>query len=115
MQLEATLRECIETTELRAFLVSHEKQAEFFQKGKEVKAKRLSLNSNRSDIIKETAERIYQIRCRIVHTKVSAEDEDDSPLLPYTEEERFLYFDIRLIKFIAFKVITSSGAALKVL
>jgi hypothetical protein len=111
--LEATLRECILVDELKEFFASNREQVEFFLRGRQIKARKLSLNSESADLIKEVGERVYQIRCRIVHTKVSEREEENAPLLPYTDEEECLYFDIGLIKFLAYKVITASGTTFR--
>jgi len=62
-------------------------------------------------LLTETAHRLYEIRCRIVHTKDQA-DRDLQPLLPYSKETLDLYADISLIEFIANAVLVASSTAL---
>jgi hypothetical protein len=33
----------------------------------------------------------------IVHAKSNEEEDEDAPLLPYTEEQQYLYFDLGLL------------------
>lgn len=44
------------------------------------------------------SQRIYEIRCRIVHTKAGEHDVD--LLLPFSAEARILAFDLELLEFI---------------
>lgn len=111
-QLNATLRECIPEPDLRAYLSEIKERGEFFSKSKLVKVHKIPLDAPSADIVKDVAERVYELRCRIVHTKVSHRGEESEPLLPYTTEEHNLHFDIALMKFLAFRVISYSGSAL---
>lgn len=117
-QLLSTLSECIEPIEIREFLEQNNQRKEFFsfkpQEGKSVQAKRISevkLTSTLSDseIILALRDRIYNIRCKIVHSKSSETDEIVEIILPFSKEAELLNKDIELIKFISQKVITSSA------
>ena len=111
-QLNATLRECISEADLRTYLSKNQKRRKFFSGSKLLKVHRIPLDAPSADIVKDVAERVYVLRCRIVHTKVSHRGEESEPLLPYTTEEHNLQFDIALMKFLAFRVISYSGNAL---
>ena len=113
-QLFETLKECVSEKEIKEYLMIDSDRKEFFSRDKNLKVHRIPLDAPSIDVYKELAERIYEIRCRIVHTKLSDEGKDVSPLLPYTKEERYLRNDIELIKLIACKVICSSGSQLSV-
>jgi hypothetical protein len=58
------------------------------------------------DFPKDVATRIYEIRCRIVHTKSGY---DEEPLLPFDPEIRYLRFDVDLIQFLARKVLIDAS------
>ena len=58
----------------------------------------------------EVSERIYEIRCRIVHSKASEGDFD--VLLPYSSGIKKLNFDLELIEFISRKVLIASSRPL---
>lgn len=51
------------------------------------------------------AERIYDIRCRIVHTKDPSAATIPPPILPGSREARDLRTDIRLVRFVAERVL----------
>ncbi|KOR87600.1 hypothetical protein [Paenibacillus solani] len=117
-QLMSTLNECIELIELREFLDSNTRREEFFsyklQDGKKPQAKRLTdikLSSSMPDneLINALRDRIYNIRCKIVHSKSNESEEDIEIILPFSKEADLLVYDIELIKFIAQKVIISSS------
>lgn len=111
-QLRATLKECVNEAELIDFIKSVNGAKDVLSSKKPIKAHRVNLESPSVDIIQEISRRIYEIRCRIVHTKVSDADMSDAPLLPYTTEERNLGVDIRIIKFLSVKVISHSASSL---
>ncbi|GAB3474612.1 hypothetical protein [Amycolatopsis cihanbeyliensis] len=53
----------------------------------------------------DLSERIYDIRCRIVHVKESDGGKNSDPLLPYGQEARDLGADIAVIRFLAERVL----------
>ncbi len=111
-QLEAVLRRCVSADELRDFYTSDEARVEFYDTGfKSIASQKIPLKNEASDLLTETAHRLYEIRCRIVHTKDQA-DRDLQPLLPYSKETLDLYADISLIEFIANAVLVASSTAL---
>lgn len=59
----------------------------------------------------EVADRMYEIRCRIVHTKGS--EGEMELLLPFSTEAKRLGYDIELIEFIARKVIVAASRPLR--
>jgi hypothetical protein len=111
-QLKATIKECVGAEDLRDFMKSLDGRGVFSSK-KITKHRIVNFNSSSIDIVSEVCDRIYEIRCRIVHTKVSDNDSDSAPLLPYTTEESNLTADISLVKFLALKVISHGGANMK--
>jgi len=111
-QLEAVIRRCVSADELRDFYTSYEARVEFYDAGfKSIASQKIPLKNEASDLLTETAHRLYEIRCRIVHTKDQA-DRDLQPLLPYSKETLDLYADISLIEFIANAVLVASSTAL---
>jgi hypothetical protein len=65
-----------------------------------------------SDFIAEVSERIYEIRCRIVHTK--SNEGNFEVLLPYSNEVKELNFDLELIEFLSRKILIASSRPLKI-
>lgn len=58
------------------------------------------------------ADLIYDIRCKIVHTKGENYEGEVELLLPFSKEAELLFFDIQLIKYVARKVLIAAGAQL---
>jgi hypothetical protein len=58
-------------------------------------------------LTRQIAERIYDLRCRIVHSKESHTDAE--PLHPFGPEAKRLRHDMNLIRFVAHHVLASSS------
>ncbi|HGF5079348.1 TPA: hypothetical protein ACVOZB_004407 [Vibrio diabolicus] len=108
-QLEATIRECVEPSVLRDWLVSDSKREEFFRSKNAAKLSRFKINSNveDDDLLSQMWQRFYNIRCRIVHTKGAEGDLD--VLHPQSKEIHYLDHDIELAKFLAHRVLIASS------
>jgi hypothetical protein len=61
---------------------------------------------------RSVAERIHEIRCRIVHA--NAEFVADSPLLPTDPEAQYLGHDIDLVRYLAGKALQKSRRLLRI-
>jgi hypothetical protein len=113
-QLKATLRGCLDAGELREF-IGHDDRVAFFDK----KIKGLTdivLKPQLADdeLLNKTAERIYEIRCRIVHTKDSGSGEEVGLLLPFSREADQLSRDIELLHEAARRVLVATSRPLAV-
>jgi len=112
-QLEAVLRGCLDAEELRDFYTAEDARREFYESDfKDIALEKIPIRNKSSDLLTETAHRLYEIRCRIVHTK-NLSDRDLPPLLPYSKEASKLFFDIDLIEYIATSLLVVSNAAIK--
>lgn len=111
-QLYATLDECVDSSELIDFF-SPKKTHEFFlKKNKEITEVIIPLNDKKANIIKSVASRVYDIRCRIVHTKDLSGS--TKPLLPNSPAAENLNDDINLLEFLAKKVIIAASMPLTI-
>ncbi len=113
-QLKATLSACTDNQELLNFLKADEERFNFYadNKGKGIATQKISVKNETSDFVTGVSERVYEIRCRIVHSKASEGDFD--VLLPYSNEAKKLNFDIELIEFISRKVLITSSRPIKI-
>lgn len=113
-QIKATLQHCVDTKELSAFLQENTDKKDFFdvqKKSKSLVKNKISFNKSEEEILIDVASRIYDLRCRIVHTK----DENDSELLlPFSTDLAYMKHDIDLIEFIARKVLIASSRLLEI-
>ena len=104
-QIKATIQQCVDANELKNFLMESEKMKDFFdiqKKSKSLVKQKISFNKSEQEILIDVSNRIYDLRCRIVHTK----DENDSELLlPFSSELAHLKYDIDLIEYIARRVL----------
>jgi hypothetical protein len=108
--LRDTIRECVSEDDV-VLELSSEPLKEYFKKEyKLVSQLKVSQENKEVDIRDQLAERIYDIRCRIVHTK---EDDKRGRIMPFTKEEVLLRrFDLPLIETIADKVLIANSRKL---
>lgn len=112
--LLATVKECVTELELRTFFQDDQARFEFYRsKAQSISGEKISVDREKADIVSETANRIYDIRCKIVHTKTSG-DAGSELLLPFSKEAQQLGFDIELVQFVARKVLIVSSNPLSI-
>lgn len=112
-QLKSTLASCITKDEIRE-VIENDDMVEFYKdkKSKSLSHKNLNIGNQTADLVNECAERIYEIRCRVVHTKAS--DKNYELLLPSSPELKYLVHDITILEMIAKKVMVSTSRLLKI-
>jgi hypothetical protein len=111
-QLRATLQECFDSDQLRAFLTANEERKEFFSRRKSLTENVMPLKDINADIRNSVAERIYDIRCKIVHTKSTERSGESKLLLPFSKEAELLNFDIELVQHVARQVLIAASIPL---
>lgn len=110
-QLRATLNECLEPGALREFLSEYEERIKFFSaKTEGLTDQKIPIRNPDADLRNDVADRIYEIRCKIVHTKSGGREGDVELLLPFSKEAELLYADIELIQFVAREVLVSASS-----
>lgn len=112
-QLKSTIQNCVTNDEIRVLIEDDPEMRDFFKdnKSKKLASKSLSISNKNTDLINECAERIYEIRCRVVHTKAS--DKNYELLLPSSPDLKHLIYDITILEIIAKKVLVSTSRLLK--
>jgi hypothetical protein len=110
-QLRSTLSECVDQEALRLFLIADKGRMEFLSSTtKGLSDHKLPISSPIADLRADVAERIYQIRCKIVHTKTDSRTGEVELLLPFSKEAEQLSFDIELVQYVAQQVLISASA-----
>jgi hypothetical protein len=113
-QLRATLNECIEPGALRVFLTESEERAKYFSsKTDKLTDQKIQVRNPDADLRNDVADRIYDIRCKIVHTKSGGREGEVELLLPFSKEAELLYADIELIQFVAREILISASTSLR--
>lgn len=111
--MRATMQECVNPDELRGFLTKSEAQREFFSsKTKGLASKKILIADTKADLRNDVADRVYEIRCKIVHTK--SDSRDVELLLPFSKEADQLYPYIELVQYIAQQVLITASTPLKI-
>lgn len=112
LQLLAVLESCIAERELRDFIAKDEHVKASLAHKPGLSKHRLNFKNTEASAHSQVASRIYDIRCRIVHTKMGDEEGDESPpLLPYSAEANQMTGDLSLIQFLAQRVIAANMRA----
>jgi hypothetical protein len=114
-QLKATIQECIDPDQLRAYITATDERKEVFSsKVKGLTEHKISINNPSADLRPEVADRVYDIRCKIVHTKSGMSEGDIDLLLPFSKEAQQLYYDIDLVQYIAQQVLIAASSPIKI-
>jgi hypothetical protein len=112
-QLVSTLKQCIDATALLDFLNETEERKQYYRSDyKKISDRKIAL-SDEAAIVDQTSERIYDIRCKVVHTKNLEDGGGEDMILPFSEEADLLMDDVELIQFLARRVLIASSAPLK--
>jgi len=113
-QLAATLKHCIDATALRDFLTATDERKRYFEHDyKKISGKRIVLSEG-APIVEQTADRIYDIRCKVVHAKNLDAGEGDEIILPFSHEEQLMIDDVELVQFLARNVLIASSTPLNI-
>jgi len=108
-QLQAVLQACINEEDLRAILAENEQIRIAVGKKDGLSRHRLNLKNEQTGILDQVAFRVYDIRCRIVHTKLPEEDADSlPPLMPYSKEANEMTGDLLLMRYLAQQTIAAN-------
>lgn len=112
-QLRLTLAACATESEVREWLDENEERKDFLttKKGKAVSDILLPLRDTSGGFINACSQRIYDIRCKIVHSGATSKEEGEANILPLSHYESALYVDIDLVELLAVKVIVANAAS----
>ncbi|MEW2160465.1 hypothetical protein AB0950_35125 [Streptomyces sp. NPDC007189] len=111
-QLKATVKGCVTEEHVKEFL---EFDADFLGhlEGKALRGvARIDVKDRRNDLLNQVANRVYDIRCRIVHTKEDGGESAAEILLPFSKEAESLGPDVELVKFLAQKCLIAGASKL---
>ncbi|MCJ1688636.1 hypothetical protein [Rathayibacter sp. VKM Ac-2927] len=111
-QLRATIRACIAEADLHEFIDSLPEYVDHFcTKNQSIKGVgTIQLKSNPVDLRDQVADRIYAIRCRIVHSKQDGGGTSEEVLLPSSSEAESLQADIELLRLVAQQALVARAA-----
>ncbi len=108
-QLRVTLRACVDVAALRELISVEDYAAHFERKIEGLTKTTLRASASDDELVTRTADRIYEIRCRIVHTKEGGGGEEVGLLLPFSPEADRLDPDIEVAEFIARRVLAAAA------
>lgn len=111
-QLRAVLDECTFSDEIKRFVIEDNERSAFFNAKAKASYQKINVLSD-DDVRADVSRRIYEIRCKIVHTKSDARDVEVKMLLPFSSEADQLRFDIELIQYVAQKVLIAGATRMR--
>ena len=99
--------------ELREYIDADSEMVEYFKskKAKKISLRTINTANKSNDLISEVSDRIYDIRCRVVHTKSSEKSYDI--LIPSASELKYLIYDIQILEMIVKKVLIATCRIIK--
>jgi hypothetical protein len=114
-QLRAVLNACLDQEDIKDFICGTEEREKFFsEKHKGLSEYKISQNSKDTDLKNEITNIVYDIRCKIVHTKGDGNSGDIELLLPFTKEADLLYQYNQLMQYLARQVLINSSSSLQI-
>ncbi|MGH2973961.1 MAG: hypothetical protein ACRDLL_03725 [Solirubrobacterales bacterium] len=114
-QLKATIGACADPERLRAIAFGKRNKEFFETKSSGLTDKVIRSSMQDGDLLEAVSNRIYDIRCKIVHTKEQGGGEDVSLLLPFSPEAEQLGPDIELLKAIVRSTLVNASRPLRLL
>ena len=109
-QLLTTIRGCVDAAEIRRYLSEDEDRKKFFaEKDQKLTEKTVNVGVSDTELLPQLADRIYDLRCKIVHTKEGGQGEGVKLLLPHSQEADRLKRDIDLLRLIARQAISAAS------
>jgi len=109
-QLRAVVNSCTDPKDLQQFLTGTAQRKEHFSsKSKALTRHRLMLDGPPQELQEQVTQRIYDIRCAIVHTKGQAGDVTTRRILPYSSEADLLGPDIELVAYVSQRALINSA------
>ena len=113
-QFRSVIINCVDAAALRSFL-EHEYLRDFYADQKQWKSlskTKIPVNEPETDLRSAVADRLYDIRCRIVHAKSDGGSVRTEALLPFSREAEQLIYDTTVIQFISTQTLIASSTRL---
>ncbi|WP_261566820.1 hypothetical protein [Frankia gtarii] len=110
-QLKATIRGCVDQESIKTFL---ELDEEYFKESRKISGVRpIRFDGKGEELRDQVADRVYDIRCRIVHTKDS-KDPKSELLLPFSAEVKWLGREVDLVRYLAQRVLIAGSVPMQI-
>ncbi|MEU8006841.1 hypothetical protein AB0B66_37260 [Catellatospora sp. NPDC049111] len=110
-QLAATIASCVEDHSVTSFLEDRPATAKALGDRTRISGVRLINPADQKfRLVSQVAERVYDIRCRIVHNKEGF-DAATRAIRPFDRESKLLRHDLHLLRFITQRVLIASSRA----
>lgn len=109
-QLILCLRAIVTADQVRSFILDCGLSERLAKKRDSLSSQPVNVDSE--DLIAQLGRRVYDIRCRIVHSKSSSQREAGAGLLPGTSDDDLVRFELPLIDFLSEMALSASAERL---
>lgn len=114
-QLLTTIRGCADAQAVRSFVGEDDERKAFFAKrDAKLTDKVISTSASDNELLQQVADRIYDLRCKIVHTKEGGQGDGVELLLPHSPEADRLHRDIDLLRLIARQALVAASRPISI-
>jgi hypothetical protein len=114
-QLRVLTNECLNNDDAKSFVNGNENLSDYYKTSyKTLSKQKVGFDSPDSDVRNDLADRIYDIRCKIVHSKGAAKDGKPDFILPFSKESDLLLYDISLIEYVAQRALVFGGVRISI-
>jgi hypothetical protein len=108
-QVATTITCCVDYAAISTFLADRPALAKALADKDRIRGVRvIDVTDREVQLVRQIASRVYDLRCRIVHSKDGG-GESDRPIRPFDRESRLMRHDLSLIRFIAQRVLIASS------
>lgn len=108
-QVEATLSACLGDVKIETYLTAHPDGAKALADKQRIGGVRwIDPRDRHTPLVAQVSNRIYGLRCRIVHGKDGGDGRGE-PIRPFGRESKLLQHDLSLIRFVAQHVLITSS------
>jgi hypothetical protein len=112
-QLRATISATVSEDEIRDYISAIPERVDYFEGRQSIRdLPTVQLRVRKNDNCSQLANRVYDLRCRIVHSKEDGGDAGGDLLLPFSREVETIWPDIELLKFLAREVLIAGAGKL---
>ena len=112
--MKATINEVLTIDDVSQYFNEKKEVGEIFEKKqKGITDKTINISRKNHDHRPDIAELLYDIRCKIVHTKNETDNSRPEMLLPFSTAEQELWAYIDLMRFVAQHALIRSSSAIR--
>lgn len=108
----SVLRHCVGDAELQRFVDADTERAQHYARDKNLGLRMVTSSDHQADLCTNVAGRLYDLRCKLVHTKEYSLEESDRAIYLGSRLTKEIGREIELMEFVSRHILIASGAPL---